>query len=102
MTNSKRMLVEMTKRRKLAYFGHSVKRNDIQRLPLDGKINRKRGRGKHRLTCAENRLDRKEVQRVYQDSEILSEMEIRIMMMIMKSSQNDWFAVKSSYFIVFQ
>ena len=54
MINSKRMLVEMIKRRKLAYFGHLVRRDDIQRLLLDGKINGKRSRGKQRLTWADN------------------------------------------------
>ena len=54
MINSKRMLVEMIKRRKLAYFGHLVRRDDTQRLLLDGKINGKRSRGKQRLTWADN------------------------------------------------
>ena len=46
MINSIRMLVDIMKRRKLAYFGHLVKRDDIQRLLLGGKINGKRSRGK--------------------------------------------------------
>ena len=46
MINSKRMLVEMIKRRKLAYFGHLVRRDDIERLLIDGKINGKRSRGR--------------------------------------------------------
>ena len=54
MINSKRMLVEMIKRRKLAYFGHLVRRDDIQRLLPDGKIYGKRSRGKQQLTWADN------------------------------------------------
>ena len=46
MINSKRMLVDMIKRKKLAYFGHLVRRDNIQRLLLDGKIDGKRSRGK--------------------------------------------------------
>ena len=45
MINLKRMLVEI-QRRKPAYCGHIVSRDDIQRLLLDGKINGKRSRGK--------------------------------------------------------
>ena len=41
MMNSKRQLAEMIKRGKLAYFGHIVRIDDIQRLQLDGKINGK-------------------------------------------------------------
>ena len=54
MINSKRMLVDMIKRKKLAYFGHLVRRDNIQRLLLDGKIDGKRSRGKQRLTWADN------------------------------------------------
>ena len=46
MINSERMLVEMIRRRKLSYFGHLVRRDGIQRLLLDGKINGKRSRGR--------------------------------------------------------
>ena len=46
MINSKRMLIEMIKTRKLTYFGHLVRRGGIQRLLLDGKINGKGSRGK--------------------------------------------------------
>ena len=53
MINSKSMLVEMIKRRMLTYFGHLVRREGIQRLLLDGKINGKRSRGKQRLTQAD-------------------------------------------------
>jgi len=53
MMNSKRMLVKMIKRRKLTYFRHFVRREVIQRLLLDGKINGKWSRGKQRLTWAD-------------------------------------------------
>ena len=78
MKNSKRMLVEMIKRRKLAYFGHLVKRDDIQRLLPDGKIYGKRSRGKQQLTWADkhHRMDRNDVQRIYEGGTRPREMEI--------------------------
>ena len=38
MINSRRMLVDMIQRRRLAYLGHIVRRDDSQRLLLHGKL----------------------------------------------------------------
>ena len=54
MINSKRTLVDMIKRRKLAYFGHLVRSDDIQRSLLVRKLDGKRSRGRQRITWASN------------------------------------------------
>ena len=61
MINSKRLLVYMIKRRKLAYFGH-IRRDGIQRLLLDGKVNGKRSRGRQNYMGRQHhRMDRDDV-----------------------------------------
>lgn len=49
-TNSKRFLRDEITKRKLQYFGHIVRREKIQRLLMDGKIEGCRGRGRPRRT----------------------------------------------------
>lgn len=49
-TNSKKFLRDEITNRKLQYFGHIVRREKIQRLLMDGKIEGCRGRGRPRRT----------------------------------------------------
>ena len=49
-TNSKRSLREEITKRKLQYFGHVIRREKIQRLLMDGKMEGSRGRGRPRRT----------------------------------------------------
>ena len=49
-TNSKRSLREEITKRKLQYFGHIIRREKIQRLLMDGKVEGIRGRGRPRRT----------------------------------------------------
>ena len=54
MMKIKRLLIDSIRKRKVKYFGHMVRQNGLQRLLLEGKINRKRGKGRPRLTWATN------------------------------------------------
>ena len=49
-TNSKRSLREEITKRKLQYFGHVIRREKLQRVLMDGKIEGSRGRGRPRRT----------------------------------------------------
>ena len=42
------------KQRKLAYFGHIIRRDGLQRSLLEGKINGKRGRGRPKMKWIDN------------------------------------------------
>ena len=49
-TNSKRSLRDEITKRKLQYFGHVIRREKLQRVLMDGKIEGSRGRGRPRRT----------------------------------------------------
>ena len=57
MTVSKRSLIVTIKKRKLQYFGHSIRQNGIQRLLLEGKIEGKREHGRLRMMWVDNIKD---------------------------------------------
>ena len=46
---AKRQLISVIRDRKMRYFGHLVRRNELQRLLLDGKVEGKRRKGRQRL-----------------------------------------------------
>ena len=54
MMNTKSSLLVTAKQRKAALFGHIMRRNGLQRLLLEGKMNGKRGRGRPRLLWMDN------------------------------------------------
>ena len=49
-----RQLVKTIVKRKCEYFGHFIRRDGLQRLLLEGKINGKRGRGRPRIMWMDN------------------------------------------------
>ena len=58
MIGMDRMLIKVIKKRKMAYFGHLMRRSDgLQRLLLDGKIEGKRDRGRQRLIWTDNIME---------------------------------------------
>ena len=54
MIKPKRRLMTTIKQRKMAYFGHIIRRNGVQKLILDGRHNGKRGRGRPRMQRSDN------------------------------------------------
>ena len=52
--NAKRYVVPTIKLRKISYFGHMVRRDNIHRLLLEGKIEGKRPRGRPRTEWTDN------------------------------------------------
>ena len=54
MMYTKLSLLVTAKQRKAAFFGHIMRKNGLQRLLLEGKLNGKRGRGRPRLLWMEN------------------------------------------------
>ena len=57
MLNTQRSLLDTIKKRKLTYFGHIIRKNNIQRLVLEGKINGRHGRGRPRTNWTDNIKD---------------------------------------------
>ena len=51
---SKRMLTKTIKERKLQYFGHVVRRGNLQRVLMEAKVAGKRGRGRPKTSSKEN------------------------------------------------
>ena len=51
---TKRSLLNTIKQRKCQYFGHIIRRDNLQRLLMDGRINGRRGRGKLRTIWTDN------------------------------------------------
>ena len=51
MAKAKQTLVRTIKERKLQYFGHLIRGKGKQKLPLEGKIEGSRRKGKQRRTC---------------------------------------------------
>ena len=49
INNKSTQLENIIKLRKLRYFGHITRRNDISRLVLEGQINGKRPRGRPKV-----------------------------------------------------
>ena len=54
MMKTKLSLLITAKQRKTAYFGHAKRRNRLQRLLVEGKLNRKGGRGTPRTLRMDN------------------------------------------------
>ena len=54
MVKPNRRLSTTLKQRKMAYFGHIIRQNGVQRLVLEGKHNGKRGRGRPRTMWMDN------------------------------------------------
>ena len=52
--NAKRQVIPTIKMRKTAYFGHMIRRDDIQRQLLEGKIEGTRSRGRPRIEWTDN------------------------------------------------
>ena len=52
--NEKRKLINILKERKLKYFGHLIRLNNIYRTLLEGYIDGKRGRGRPRMSWYDN------------------------------------------------
>ena len=50
-------IVPAVKKRKLIYFGHMVRRDNLQRLLLEGKVEGKRSRGRPRIEWMDNILE---------------------------------------------
>ena len=50
----RKTLLNTIKQRKMSYFGHMVRREDMQRLLLEGYINGRRGRGRPRVSWMRN------------------------------------------------
>ena len=51
---TKRSLLNTIKKRKCQYFGHLIRRDGVQRLLMEGRINSRRGRGRPRTTWTDN------------------------------------------------
>ena len=51
---TKRSLLNTIKKRKCQYFGHIIRRDGIQRLLMEGRINGRRGRGRPRTMWTDN------------------------------------------------
>ena len=58
MMNTKLTLLTTIKQRKTAYFGHIMRRNGLQRLLADGKLDGKRGRARPRTLCMDSIKER--------------------------------------------
>ena len=54
MIGNKELLLNIVKHRQVAYFGHITRRDGLQRLLVDGKLNGKRGRGRPRTLWVDN------------------------------------------------
>ena len=52
--NAKRHIIPTVRMRKTAYFGHMIRRNNIHRQLLEGKIEGKRSRGRPRSEWIDN------------------------------------------------
>ena len=52
--NQTTIITTTIKQRKMAYFGHIIRKDGIQRLLLEGKHNGKRGRGRPRTMWMDN------------------------------------------------
>ena len=46
MIGNKQLLLNIVKERPVGYFGHIIPKDALQRLLVEGKLNRKRGRGR--------------------------------------------------------
>ena len=55
--NTQRSLLDTIKKRKLTYFGNIIRKNNIQRLRLEGKINGRHGRGRTQTNWTDNIKD---------------------------------------------
>ena len=51
---TEKQLINTIKQRKCSYFGHLIRRDGLQRLLLEGRINGKRGRGRPRTMWMDN------------------------------------------------
>ena len=51
---SQRIVTKTIKERKLQYFGHLVRRGDLQRVLMEAKVARKRGRGRPKTSWTDN------------------------------------------------
>ena len=49
-----RILIKTIKERKLQYFGHLVRRGDLQRVLMEAKVEGKRGRGRPKTSWTDN------------------------------------------------
>ena len=54
MMNTKKSIINTIKGRKLSYFGHLIRRDNVQRLILEGKMIGKRARGRPRVKWTDN------------------------------------------------
>ena len=54
MINTKEYVVPTIKKRQLSFFGHMIRRDNMHRLLLEGKIDGKRGRGRPRAEWMDN------------------------------------------------
>ena len=54
MMNTKKSIINTIKGRKLSYFGHLIRRDNVQRLILEGKMIDKRARGRPRVKWTDN------------------------------------------------
>ena len=52
--NSKQLLLNIVRQRQVAYFGNIIRRDGLQGLLVEGKINGKRGRGRPRTLLMDN------------------------------------------------
>ena len=51
---TKREIIRIVKVRKMSYFGHIVRQDSLQKVLLEGKVNGKRSRGRHRINWGVN------------------------------------------------
>ena len=54
MIGNKQLLLNIVKQRQVAYFEHIIRRDGLQRLLVEGKLNVNRGRGRPRALWIDN------------------------------------------------
>ena len=54
MIGSRQLLLTIVKQRQVAYFGHIIRRDGLERLLVEGRLNGKRGRGRPRSLWMDN------------------------------------------------
>ena len=54
MVQAKEYIIPAIKKRKLSFFGHMIRRDNIHRLLLEGKVEGKRSRGRPRAEWMDN------------------------------------------------